>query len=91
MLYRSEGFLNGIFHPCALWVRGLTRLELSVRRRRRRRLRGRRHVEIQVDILAGNYIQYYFNLEFSNWILTHMKALRILIPGFYTEFQAGSI
>ena len=26
-LARSEGFLNGIFHPCALWVRGLTRLE----------------------------------------------------------------
>ena len=25
--HRSEGFLNGIFHPCALLVRGLTRLE----------------------------------------------------------------
>ena len=23
--YRSEGFPNGIFHPCALWARGLAR------------------------------------------------------------------
>ena len=25
--YRSEGFPNGIFHPCALWARGLARWE----------------------------------------------------------------
>ena len=48
--------------------------------RRRPRRRGR-HLEVQVDILAG---ELYF--EFSNWILTHVKAVGILIPGFYTEF-----
>ena len=51
-----------------------------------RRRRRRRHLEVQVDILAGELY-----LEFSNWILTHMRALGILIPGFYTEFRAGSI
>ena len=30
-------------------------------------------------------------LEFSNWISTHMKDIWTLRPGFYTEFQAGSI
>ena len=43
-------------------------------------------LEIQVDIRAGKLY-----LEFSNWILTHMRAFGILRPGFYTEFQAGSI
>ena len=55
--------------------------ELLGRRRRRRR-----HLEIQVDIQARKLY-----LEFSNWILTHMRDIRILIPGFYTEFRAGSI
>ena len=37
---RSEGFPNGIFHPCGLWARGSGQLEkLSARRRRRRRRR----------------------------------------------------
>ena len=54
--------------------------------RRRRRRRRRRHLEVQVDILAGELY-----LEFSNWILTHMRALGILIPGFYTEIRAGLI
>ena len=45
-----------------------------------------RHLEVQVDILAGKLY-----LEFSNWILTHMRDIGSLIPGFYTEFQAGSI
>ena len=31
------------------------------------------------------------HLEFPNWILTHMRALGNLRPGFYTEFRAGSI
>ena len=30
-VYRSEGFPNGIFHPCALWARGLARWESSGR------------------------------------------------------------
>ena len=30
-------------------------------------------------------------LEFSNWILTHMRTLGMLIPGLYTEFRAGLI
>ena len=30
-------------------------------------------------------------LEFSNYDLTHIRALDILTPGFYTEFWAGSI
>ena len=42
--------------------------------------------EVQVDILAKELY-----LQFSNWILTHMRALRILTPGFYTEFRVGSI
>ena len=56
--------------------------ELLARRRRRRR---RRHLEIQVDILARELY-----LEFPNWNLTHMRDIRTLIPGFYTEFRAGS-
>ena len=56
--------------------------ELLGRRRRRRR----RHLEIQVDIQARKLY-----LEFPNWILTHMRDIRILRPGFYTEFRAGSI
>ncbi len=58
--------------------------ELPARCRRRRRRR--RHLEIQVDIQARKLY-----LEFSNWILTHMRAFGILRPGFYTEFRAGSI
>ena len=38
------------------------------------------------DILARELY-----LEFSNWNLTHMKALGNLIPGFCTEIQAESI
>ena len=38
------------------------------------------------DILARELY-----LEFSNWNLTHMRALGILIPGFYTEIRAGLI
>ena len=45
-----------------------------------------RHLEVQVDILAGELF-----LEFSNWMLAHMRALGILRPGFCTEFRAGSI
>ena len=54
--------------------------------RRHRRRRRRRHLEVQVAIQAR---ELYF--EFSNWNLTHVRALGILIPGFYTEFQAGLI
>ena len=50
-------------------------------RRRRRRRRRRHHLEAQVDILAGKLY-----VEFSNWNLTRMRALGILMPGFYTEF-----
>ena len=49
---------------------------------RRRRWR---HLEIQVDIQAREIF-----LEFSIWILTHVRDIRILRPGFYTEFRAGS-
>ena len=38
------------------------------------------------DILARELY-----LEFSNWNLTHMRALGILIPEFYTEMGAGLI
>ena len=38
------------------------------------------------DILARELY-----LGFSNWNLTHMRALGIWTPGFYTEFRAGSI
>ena len=55
--------------------------ESSARRCRRRR----RHLKIQVDIQARKLF-----LEFSNWMLTHMKDIRILIPGFYTAFRAGT-
>ena len=48
--------------------------------------RRRRHLEIQVDILAGELY-----LEFSNWNLTHMRALGILIPEPYTEFRGRLI
>ena len=59
---------------------------LGRRRRRRRRRCRRRHLEIQVDIQARKLF-----LEFPNWILTHVGDIRIWIPGFYTEFRAGSI
>ena len=49
---QSEGFPNGIFHPCVLWDMGSGQMgEMSARRRRRCRRR-RHHLEIQVDILA---------------------------------------
>ena len=54
--------------------------KLSARRRRRRRRR--RHLEIQVDIQARKLF-----LEFSNWILTHMRDVRILRLGFYIKFE----
>ena len=73
--------LNGIFGPWVSWIRALTRLGELLGRRRRRR-----HLEVQVDILAKELY-----LEFSNWILTHMIALGILTPGFYTEIRAGLI
>ena len=60
--------------------------ELSARRRRRHRRRRRRHLEIRVDILAGELY-----LEFSNWNLTHMRDIWIPRLGFYTEFPAESI
>ena len=80
--YRSEDFQSGIFGPCAWWSRALARLGELLERRRRRR----RHLEAQVDILAGKLY-----LEFSNWILTHMRDIGSLIPGFYTEIRAGLI
>ena len=52
----------------------------------RRRRRRRRHLEVEVDIQARKLC-----LEFSNWILTHMGALGILIPGFDTGIRAGLI
>ena len=79
---RSEGFLNGIFGPCTWWIRALARLGEFLGRRRR----CRRHLTVQVDSQARKLF-----LEFSNWILTHMRALGILIPGFYTEIWTGSI
>ena len=51
-----------------------------------RRRRRRRHLEVEVDILAGKLY-----LEFSNWILTHMRDMWTLTPGFDTEFRAQSI
>ena len=42
--------------------------------------------EVQVDILAGKLY-----LEFSNWILTHMRDIWTLRPGFCTEFRAESL
>ena len=75
--------LNGIFGPCTWWIRALARLGEFLGRRRRRR---RRHLEVQVDIQARKLY-----LGFPNWILTDMRALRILGPGFYTEFPAESI
>ena len=44
--HRSEGFPNEIFEPCALWARGLAKKNSS------RHAAARRHLEIQVDILA---------------------------------------
>ena len=43
-------------------------------------------LELQVDIQARELFW-----EFSNWILTHMRDIWILRPGFYTEIRAGSI
>ena len=64
---------------------GFGQLEkLSARRRRHRRRR--RHLEIQVDVQARKLY-----LEFPNWILIHMRDIRISRPGFYTESRAGSI
>ena len=40
-------------------------------------------VEIQVDIQARKLF-----LEFSDWTLTHMRALIVLRPGFWTEIRA---
>ena len=60
--------------------------ELLARRRRRRRRRRWRHLEIEIDIQAKKLV-----LEFSNWILTHVRDIRILRLGFHTEFRAGSI
>ena len=57
--------------------------ELSARRRRGRR---RRHLEIQVDILAKELY-----VEFSNCNLIHMRDTGSWIPGFYTEIRAGLI
>ena len=56
--------------------------ELSARRRGRYH----RHHKIQIYIQARKLIG-----EFSNWTLLHMRDIRILIPGFYTEFRADSI
>ena len=56
--------------------------ELLGRRRRRRR----RHLEIQVDIQARKLY-----LEFSNWNLTHIRALGTLGPGLYRGLRANSI
>ena len=75
--------LNGIFGPCTGWIRALARLGEFLGRRHRRR---RRHLEVQVDIQAGKLY-----LEFSNWISTHIRDIRILRPVIYTEFRAGSI
>ena len=41
---------------------------------------------IQVDIQARKLFG-----EFSNWILTHMRDIWILKPGFDTAFRAESI
>ena len=79
VIFGSEGFLNRIFGPWARWIRALARLGEFLGRRRRRR----RHLEVQVDIQARKLY-----LEFSNWNLTHMRALGISRPGFYTEFRA---
>ena len=43
-------------------------------------------LELQVDSQARELY-----LEFSNWILTHMRDIWILRLGFCTEFRATSI
>ena len=65
---------------------GSGQVEKLLTRRHRRRRRRRRHLEIQVDIQARRLFW-----EFSSWILTHMRDVGTLRPGFYTEFRAGSI
>ena len=80
-LRQSERFLNGIFGSWAWCIRALARLGELLGRSRHRR-----HLEVQVDILAGELY-----LEFSNPILIHTRDIGILTPEFYTEFRAGSI
>ena len=74
----SEGFPNGIFHPCALWARGVARLNDC------------RHVVAAVGVIwrfrstfwPGNYI---WSLPLWNWAL--VKVLDPLGPGFCIEFR----
>ena len=43
-------------------------------------------MSIQVDILARELC-----LQFSKWMLIHMRDIWTFTPGLYTEFRAGSI
>ena len=87
MHHRSEGFPNGIFHPCAIWARGLQKL--SARRRRQR------HLEIQVDILARELYLEFVPMELgpggSSGRFETGVLHRILIPFKWAEwFGLGS-
>ena len=79
---RSEGFPNGIFHPCALLARALARWDSC-----------RRVVVVAVGIIwkfrstfrPGNYI-----VSFSYGFGVVVRDIREWRPGFYTEFRYKS-
>ena len=61
---RSEGFPNGIFHPCALWDGGLARWKNC-------RAAGRRHLEIRVLRFGFGFWDWVLGLGFGIgfWVL----------------------
>ena len=76
---RSEGFPNGIFHPCVLWARGLTRWENC-----------RRAVvgviwKFRLTFRPGNYI-WSFSFGFGAMV----RDIWEWRPGFYAEFRYES-
>ena len=85
-IYRSEGFPNGIFHPCALWARGLARLESC------------RRVAVAVAAAAVGVI-WKFRSTFrpGNYIWSFSYGFGVVVrdnwewrPGFYSEFRYKS-
>ena len=78
---RSEGFPNGIFHPCALWARALARWENC------------RRAAVAVGVIwkfrstfrPGNYIW-----SFSYGFGVVVRDIWEWRPGFYTEFRYKS-
>ena len=78
--YRSEGFPNGIFHPCALWDRALARWESC------------RHVvgvgvirKFRSTFRPGNYVW-----RFSHGFGLLVRDLGEWRPGFCTESRCAS-